>query len=162
MSLGCKTTGTAEIAARFEGLRRAVREEITRKAVRKASRVMANEMKMAAPVLDERTANSTALEPGALKSSIRVSVQRLSDFMVRALIGPKGYASRVAHLVEYGHRLVKGGTSRVGAMGAVGSGKQIGDVPAHSFLRTSYEATAQRVLSAFRDEVKNQFDKVLR
>lgn len=161
--MGCKVTGTAEITARFESLRQAMRGEAVRSAARKASNVMAREMRTVAPVLDERTANSTAQEPGVLKSSIRVSVSRPDNRdIVRALIGPNRKASRVAHLVEYGHRLVKGGKSRVGPKGAVGPGVQIGDVSAYPFLRPAYEATAQSVLETFKDEIGARLNEELK
>jgi HK97 gp10 family phage protein len=158
----CEVTGISEITAKFEALRQVVREGGVSNAVRKASKVMAREMNERANVLVVHRKSSTALDPGALKGSIRVSVRKYKNGIVIALIGPKGYPSRVAHLVEYGHRLVKGGKSRVGPKGAVGEGKEIGDVPEHPFLRPAYEATAQRVLEAFNDEIKLLVGEVLK
>lgn len=147
--------------ARFEALRESLQGEALRVSVRKASNVMAREMRTVAPVLDERTANSTAQEPGVLKGSIRVSVERPVAGVVRAVIGPSRKAVRVAHLVEYGHRLVKGGKSRVGPMGPVGPGREIGEVPEHPFLRPAFEATTQAVLDTFKDELEKQVKEAL-
>ena len=142
-------TGYEELNRELGMLRGAVRVDATRQAVTEAAALIRDAMIEVAPVLDATTAKSTALSPGELKSGIRFSVRKISDGLIRAVIGPRRGTGRAAHLVEYGHRLVKGGVSRVGAKGPVGPGRQIGDVPAHPFLRPAYEASWQLSLEAF-------------
>jgi len=162
MPMSAKTTGFTQTQAGLAELRRLVREDATRAAVRVAAKVISDEMTQEAPVLDEKTAHSTSLPPRAIKDGIRVnSIRKLVDGVIQALIGPRKGTRRSAHLVEYGHRLIKGGKSHVGVKGPEGSGVLIGDVPAHPFLRPSYEVSWKASIDRFRDELKIQLARFL-
>jgi len=156
MPMSLKTKGFPETQAGFARVRELVRTDATRSAVRVGGAVMVEEMKEGAPVLDEKNAGSNALEPNALKTGIGLRVEPVRDGLVIAFIGPKRGTRRVAHLVEYGHRLIKGGKSYVTAAGAQGPGKLIGEVPAHPFLRPAFETSWQRSIEAFAAELKVQ------
>lgn len=127
-----------------------------RKAVHTGAVVIAEAMQTAAPMLDSKTANSTALEPGALKADIRATGGRLNeDGELVAYAGPSPKTAHVADWVEYGHRMVHGGQSKI----VDGEGRTRGpgiaaeeDVRAHPFLRPAFESSVTEAEAA-RDEV---------
>ena len=89
------------------------------------------------------------LPNGALRSDIVVRMTRDDDGTLIAVVGPAKLTRWVARLVEYGHRLVRGGRSRVLKNGKTkGPGKEIGTVQAHPFIRPAYEASRQQVADA--------------
>jgi hypothetical protein len=148
--------GMDQLQGTLRFLREASISTAAKKAAQRGARVMAAEQRSRAPVLDQKTAGSTSLNPRELKESIRVYIRQMPDGIIRAFIGPAGYNYvRVAHLVEYGHRLVKGGKSRVGILGASGPGHEIGEVPEHPFLRTAYETSWQQALDAVAEEFRD-------
>lgn len=55
-----------------------------------------------------------------------------------------GTASPVAHLIEYGHLLVKGGPLN-------GGGHVVGWVPAYPFLRPAAESNVREAVETIRD-----------
>lgn len=155
MSMGLQTTGIENAQRKLKYLQDAVRDIATRKAVTAAARVLADEQKHLAPVLDERTAKSTAMLPESLKNAIDVKVKKVKDGYIEAFIGPKHGKGRAAHLVEFGHRLVKGGGSRIGHTGKFeGTGKVVGFVPAHPFLRPAYDAKWMAMLAEFNETMR--------
>jgi hypothetical protein len=86
------------------------------------------------------------LPDGALKSDITVTTHRYKDGTPYVTVQPGKYTARVAQWVEYGHRLVRGGYSKVLKNGKTrGIGKVIGDVAAHPFIRPAYEASRDAV-----------------
>lgn len=139
------------IDARVEDLSGAAEDRM----VRAGARVFQEAIEAAAPVLDERTANSTALEPGALKGDIHVSVKHNAVGTAEAFVGPGKDTRHVARFVEFGHRLVKGGYSKVVAGGKTrGPGVEIGEVPAHPFVRPAYEASVAAAEEAMVKELE--------
>lgn len=163
MPMSMKTTGWPQTQAGFEALRGLIADKATIAAVRAGGTVVAEEMEARAPVLDHKTAHSTSLEPLALKTGIRInSVRKISEHVVRGLIGPRKGTRRAAHLVEFGHRLIKGGKSHVGPRGPEGPGRLIGDVPQHPFERPAYEASVRKSIEAFAAEMKNQLGRYVK
>jgi len=161
MSMRLTREGYENAQRKIQFLQQAVRDVATRKATIAAARVLVDEEKQLAPILDERTAKSTASLPGSLKESIDLVVKKEKDSFVTAFIGPKHGKGRAAHLIEFGHRLVKGGGSRIGRSGRFeGSGHVVGHVPAHPFLRPAFDAKWQAMLAAF-NEVMEQLLKGL-
>lgn len=132
-------------------LRRRMAVNGQRRAVRAGARVIAEAMISRAPVLDHTTARSTSLDPGDLKAGVSART-RQEDGQTVGLAGPKGKEGRigkVAYNVEYGHRMVVGGKSKLNSVGQfVGDGKVVGDVPPHPFLRPAFEASAGEALDA--------------
>ncbi len=153
--------GITQMQAKLNLLQQAVRDDVTRQAVSAGSRVILAAMASRAPVLDLKTAKSTALDPGVLKSSMRISVKKLRDGYFRALIGPRENVQFVAHWVEYGHRLVKGGQSKVTAKGLRGAGREVGSVAAHPFLRPAVDESEAAALAVFASKLKEGLRKVL-
>jgi HK97 gp10 family phage protein len=155
MSMSMKIAGIPEMQGKLKLMQQATNEDATRRAVRAGSAAIREAMTAEAPVLDEWTAKSTALEPGTLKEGIRFSVRKLKGGVFRGIIGPRRGTRRAAHLVEYGHLLIKGGKLRIGPKGPVGDGKVIGHVPAHPFLRPAYESSWKLAIAAFAEVLKS-------
>ncbi len=117
-------------------------ERIVVKALRAGGKIIQEAVAAAAPENDEwpQTENTTMLPQGALKRDISMRVIH-AGIKSTALIQPGELTRRVARWVEYGHRMVRGGFSRVRKDGSV-SGKGVvgGVVEAHPFIRPAYEA----------------------
>lgn len=143
----------SKLLINMEKLRAKMAKDGQRRAVVAGARVVGVAMVEAAPILDRTTARSTALDPGELKRSVRVRT-RQEDGQTVAMVGPwakekGGNLGKIAYNVEYGHRLVKGGKSRLGPDGKFrGAGKVIGNVAAHPFLRPAFEASAEAAIEA--------------
>lgn len=140
--------GLAEVKAALARFDQKVQDKANRAGLQAAGRVMQAAVTERAPVLDERTAKSTALPPGALKSDIEMSVRK-RDNLRFALIQPGKLTYHVVRWVEYGHRLVKGGYSSRKRGKMQGHGRQVGDVPAHPFIRPAFEAAAAPAVQAY-------------
>jgi hypothetical protein len=117
------------------------------RALQAGGAVVAEAMIAAAPMLDEKTTNSTSLAPGALKESIRVRVKHV-DGETYVLIGPTGGKQFVGGWVEYGHRLTRG-KGRVLASGKLrGFGVEVAQVQAHPWARPAWESSIDRAVEA--------------
>jgi HK97 gp10 family phage protein len=162
MPMSLQTTGYREMQGKCKLLQLAVRDDATRDAVRAGASVILNAMQQNAPILDKKTAESNALEPGSLKRGLRISVKKVRDGFIDSLIGPNGNVAYVARWVEYGHRLVKGGQSHITARGVVGRGAVIGHVPAYPFLRPAFDGSWQAALAAFSSKLAERLKGVLR
>ncbi len=75
-----------------------------------------------------------------------------------AVVRPGHFTQHVARWVEYGHRTVKGGYSSYKRGRLQGRGKQIGDVPAHPFIRPGFEearaAATEVTILTLREEIE--------
>lgn len=149
MSMSLEMTGLKELQARFAEMREDVRGDITRIAVREGAKVIQRAISDAAPVLDRKTAESTALAPNALKEGIRISIVKDEDDFIRARIGPKKYLSHVAYWVEFGHFLVKGGYLSLKRGKLEGKGKRIGWVQQHPFIRPAVDESADAAVARY-------------
>ena len=124
-------------------------EAAIRKALRNGGNIVNAAIVERAP---EKDGTGGSLPDGALKHDIITRVKKQKDGEFTVIIGPDKLTAHVARWVEYGHRQVVGGRSRVLADGTVvGPGKQIyirpgkssigtGSVPAHPFIRPAWEA----------------------
>jgi HK97 gp10 family phage protein len=100
------------------------------------------------------------LPAGALAHDIVIKMTRGDQGTIFAIVGPGKLTKHVAKWVEYGHALIRGGRSRLLADGTrKGPGKQVGNVPAHSFIRTAYEATRQEVATAICTTLATEVEK---
>lgn len=104
--------------------------------------------------------SSTALPPGELKGHIQIRLTKLRNGMIAAFIEPSKQNRHVARFVEYGHRLVRGGRLKNGRNG---TGKIVGAVVAHPFVRPAYESSSgeaidtveRRILSELTEEAED-------
>jgi HK97 gp10 family phage protein len=133
-----------------------------KKALRAGGRVIKEAMVERAPMmLEEKTAGSDSLEPGALKDGMRVAVIDGENGQ-EAIIGPNSKVAYVARFVEYGHRQVSGGYLKL-----LGNGKSRGtgtagtDIPAYPFLRPAFEASVSEVQTAMEESLRKSFSEVL-
>jgi HK97 gp10 family phage protein len=151
-SLATEVTGLNEMLAKMAAIRERVRGPGAKKAVRAGGNVIKVAMVKKTPVLIEKTAGSDSLNPGEVKAGIRVRAS-MEDGEPIALIGPTGKGGiigKTAHLVEYGHRMVTGGKSKLDAAGKFQGGGKVHekDVPAYPFLRPAFEESADAAMEA--------------
>jgi HK97 gp10 family phage protein len=156
-------TGLKALTDKMAAIREQVRSDGTRKAVRAGANVIKAAMVEKTPVLIEKKAGSDSLEPGEVKANIRVRAT-MEDGDPVALVGPKGKGGAVAktaHLVEYGHRMVTGGKSKMNAAGNfIGGGKvHEVDVPAHPFLRPAFEESATAAMEAIAETLGEELQE---
>lgn len=141
--------GLRELDAKLSQLATEDAKRVIQAGLRAGGQVMQAAVAERAPERPELP-SGTALPVGALAADIELRMGRDEDGLPAAIVAPGEYTSRAAEWVEYGHRLVKGGqlpwsgvnrkTGKFYRRG--GTGHQIGDVPAHSFLRPGFEASA--------------------
>jgi HK97 gp10 family phage protein len=148
--------GLAELKATFDSLAKKDADRCVAKALMAGA-----EIEQAAIV--ERAVFTTTgglLPEGALANDIEITRHRSKDGNSYITVGPGAYTSFVARLVEYGHRLVCGGKSRLLANGKTrGPGSQVGTVAAHSFIRTGFEASQQAVADAIATTLTTEIEK---
>ena len=158
-----ETKGIAEMKARMRSLSQQVSGPIAQKAVRAGGKVIRDAMIERTPVLIEKNAGSNALEPGAVKADIKVRFPAEENkYQATALIGPGRKTSHVARWVEYGHRMVSGGQSKVLPTGKTRGPGNVHeeDVPEHPFLRPAFEASVAEAQSAEVETLRDELQKV--
>jgi HK97 gp10 family phage protein len=161
--MAIETKGIAEMKARMRSLSQQVSGPIAKKAVRAGGKVIRDAMIERTPELIEKNTGSDALEPGAVKADIKVRFPAAENkYEATALIGPGSKTSHVARWVEYGHRMVSGGQSKVLANGKVrGPGKvHEQDVPAYPFLRPAFEESVAEAQAAEVETLRSELQKV--
>lgn len=165
-------SGLDALMAKLEDLGTKGAERAGRKAVRAGAEIAQVAIIEAAPVKVDGSGGS--LPPGALKNDIVLHVRKQSDGSITATVGPDKLTSHVARWVEYGHRQVIGGKSRLLKNGTTrGPGKQVyvskpgqvglGTVPEQPFIRPAWESVAQevtaKVQSTLATEIENEARK---
>jgi HK97 gp10 family phage protein len=146
--------GLSETKAMLENLSTTAAERAIRTALRAGAAIEKAAIEELAPV--NETGGGT-LPPGALKADIGVTMTRSDQGEISAIVGPGKLTRHVAGWVEYGHRLVRGGRSRLLLNGKTkGPGKEVGSVAAHPFIRKAYEATAAEVANTIATVLKDE------
>lgn len=145
MPIEAREFGFQELYGRVARTRAELRNRALRSGVRAAGNVFKAEIQERAPVLDHKTAQSTALDPGELREDIHVSTHVDGGTVAESYTGPGERTEHVAYWVEYGHRLVKGGYSHIVKGGPHagrfrGPGREVGEVAPHPFVRPAFEA----------------------
>lgn len=149
MPMKLEMTGITEVRARFASLREGAKGEASRKAVRAGAKVLQDAIAEAAPVLDHKTAKSSALDPHALQRGIEIRMRTDKVGFISAEVGPKDYLSHVAYWVEFGHFLVKGGYLSLKHGKTQGHGHRVGVVEQHPFIRPAADDAANRAVEAY-------------
>lgn len=142
-----QVTGLHELDQKLAELGDKAARKIVRDALKDAGAVFEAAVRARAPVRSG-AASGTALPPGALQNDI-VSILGTTDdggpTLPAVIVRPGRYTRRAAEWVEYGHRQVKGGYLKVLPSGKRrGPGREVGAVPAHPFIRPSYEAAREQ------------------
>ena len=149
-------TGVADTRKVLQLMQERVANQGVRKAVRAGANVIREAIEQLTPVQAGRNLGSNSLEPGELQADIGVRM-KTKDGNPTAIIGPGPKTAHVAGMVEYGHRAVTGGYSRVQGFGRVrGPGKIVGNVPAHPFIRPAFESSVAPAREAFTEEIAKQ------
>jgi len=143
--ISIKITGLTEVKAMFESLATKEGDRCIVKALQAGAVIEQAAITAQAPTKDT---TGGMLPDGALKSDIEIKVHRASAGTY-ITVAPGKYTAHVARWVEYGHRLVRGGRSKLLLNGKTrGPGTEIGFVPEHSFIRKAYEASREAVATA--------------
>jgi HK97 gp10 family phage protein len=136
--------GLSELQAKLDQLSTKQADTAIRKSLQAGAEIERAAISERAPIKDT---TGGSLPDGALANDIVVKIKRSAQGSLYAVVGPDTYTAFVARLVEYGHRLVRGGRSRLLANGKTkGPGTQVGTVDAHPFIRVAFEATQQEVV----------------
>ena len=143
--------------ATFDSLSTTAADACLLKALKAGALVEQAAITEAAPVKDT---TGGMLPDGALKSDITVTTHQPKNRSAYVTVAPGKYTAHVARWVEYGHRLVRGGRSRMSANGKTrGSGKEIGTVQEHPFIRLAYESSQQGVTDAISSTLVSEIEK---
>lgn len=159
--INIEVTGLTELQSKLDELTTKAAERCIRKALKAGAAIEQAAIEERAPVKDT---TGGMLPDGALKSDIVVKMRRDEQGTIIAVVGPDKLTAHVANWVEYGHRLVRGGRSKLIKSGknagkTVGPGKAVGNVPAHPFIRPAYEATRQEVADAICSTLATEIEK---
>jgi HK97 gp10 family phage protein len=152
--------GLAAVDEHLAALSREAARKIARNALRKGGEVMRDAIMERAPERPDLP-SGTALPVGALAADIRMGATTDDGGNPSEWVGPGKFTSHAARWVEYGHRQVKGGRSRLLKSGKTrGPGKEMGEpVPAHPFIRPAYEATAEKTIEVMVESLVADVEK---
>ena len=146
--ISIEVTGLKELQAKLADLSANQANAAIRKALRaeKAEGGTGWQIAAAAPIKDS---TGGMLPDGALKHDITIIMSRDDQGQPIAIVQPGKYTRHVARWVEYGHRLIRGGRSRLLENGKTkGPGRQVGTVEPHPFIRPAYESSREAVAEA--------------
>jgi HK97 gp10 family phage protein len=143
-SISIDIVGLTDVKAMLEDLGTKAADRAIRKALKAGAAIEQAAIEERAPV--NVPGGGGSLPRGALAADITVTMTRSDQGNIAAIVQPGKLTRHVAEWVEYGHRQVHGGRSTKLANGKTrGPGVEIGNVPAHPFIRPAYEATAEEV-----------------
>lgn len=153
-------TGAEQLHSVLNGLPEDVRREVLATTMGKAGAHVARKMRDKAPRVT-----------GALAKSISYVVRKYGKGeRTIAVVGPnRKYVTKdgarpanYAHLVEFGHRVAKGGAlDRLDGRGKAGTGKLGGFVPAKPFMRPGLMAAQASLPQVMFDGVQKGLDKAI-
>jgi HK97 gp10 family phage protein len=150
-------TGLSDLKATFESLATKEADRCVSKALMAGAAIEQAAITALAPLKDT---TGGLLPDGALKSDITITRRRFSDGKPYVTVAPGKYTAHVAFWVEYGHRLIRGGYSKLLKSGKTrGPGTQIGVVPEHSFIRKAYEQSCGAVADAISSTLIEEITK---
>ena len=126
--------GAEEIERLLRQMPEAVAQHVVEGALRGGAKIVAEDMKARAPVLDHPVKHRV---PGKLRDSIMLSkAKRATRLLSSLVIGFKYPGNKYAHLVEFGtgERMKKDGASS-------------GAMPAHPFIRPAIDEKGQATIA---------------
>jgi HK97 gp10 family phage protein len=151
-----QVTGLRELDTKLGELGDKQAKRIVNAALKDAGEIFAAAVRARAPIRAGGT-SGTALPPGALKNDIGYHIGGTEDggrALPAVIVRPGRYTTRAANWVEYGHRQVHGGYSKLLASGKRrGPGREIGAVSAYPFVRPAYEAAREQAAQACCDSL---------
>lgn len=131
--------GLAALDARLKAMATTDAKRCIRKALRRGAEIMQESVQSRTPIRPDLP-SGTALPQGALASDIEIHSLVLDDNLAVS-IGPGHATAHVADFVEFGHE------------------RKGGQVPAHPFLRVSYEATREESVAAIITTLAAEIEK---
>jgi hypothetical protein len=141
--------GLRELDAKLSALKGPAARQLIREAVLAGGKVLQTEVRLRAP---ERvsTGHGNALPPGVLKNDIELHFGITEEGLPAAIVKPGKYTAHVARWVEYGHRLVRGGYSKLlpGGRSTRGRGQEVGAVQPYPFIRPAFETARAPAVQA--------------
>jgi HK97 gp10 family phage protein len=141
-------TGLKELDARLTAMGQDEAKRCIRKSLRAGAVIVQQAIQERAPVRADDQTGGNALPPGALKNDIQIHSTHDGDNLAIA-IGCGSHTAHVGRLIEYGHRIVTGGTSTLTKSGQYrGKGKEQGFVTAAPYIRSGYEASRAEAVDA--------------
>lgn len=156
--------GLKELNDKLNALKGPAARHIIHDAVMDGGKVLQAEVQLRAPVRASGP-HGTAIPPGALKSDIELAFGFSDEGLPAAIVKPGKYTKHVARWLEYGHRLVRGGYSKITPSGRVrGPGRASSvDVRPYPFIRPAFEtARVPATMAAVASLQKNLPDAVRR
>jgi hypothetical protein len=140
--------GLKEIDEKLSGLKGPVARRLIHDAVMAGGKVLQDEVRLRAPARPSLP-RGTAIPPGALKSDIELRFGMSEEGLPAAIIKPGRYTAHVARWLEYGHRLVRGGYSKLLSGGRTrGRGQEVGVVRPYPFIRPAFETARIAAMTA--------------
>jgi HK97 gp10 family phage protein len=153
-----KVEGFKELDAKLAALGGKAATNVVRDGLRAGGEVIQAAIRDLAPVRPDLP-SGTALPPGALARDIELHIGE-EDGKPAAIIYPGTETAYAANWVEYGHRMVKGGYSKVTKSGRVrGPGRLVmtvwfeKNVPAHPFIRPGFEMSTNAAVERAREVI---------
>lgn len=140
-----KVEGGDKVARRLQMLA----QEVASKHMREAAKKGAEEF------LARAKENAPKGKTGILKEDMMIEIVKETKSQVQYGIGPgkKGWYGR---LVEYGHKIVLGGSLRSTKKNPVPQGKHVGNVKPHPFLRPTFDSANKNAEKAVVDEIRRR------
>lgn len=131
--------GLKELDQKLNALKGKTANRLIHDAVMEGGKVLQAEVRLHAPVRATGQ-HGNALPPGALKADIELAFG-IVDRLPSAIVKPGKYTKHVARWLEYGHRIVRGGYSKVMPNGRVrGPGRAMSHaVQPYPFIRPAFE-----------------------
>lgn len=155
--ISIKVEGLSELQAKLDALTQKQADRCIRTALKAGAVIEQAAIVERAPIKD---GTGGYLPPGALKSDIVIRFMKDVQGAISAKVGPAKLTAHVARWVEYGHRIVQGGRSRLLANGKTGGpGKAVGVVEPHPFIRPAYEESRQEVISTICKTLATELEK---
>jgi HK97 gp10 family phage protein len=150
-------TGLAELQAKLDDMATKQADRCIRTALKAGAVIEQAAITERAP---EKDSTGGILPDGALRSDIIIRLKKDAQGAYAAIVGPGKLTSHVARWVEYGHRLVRGGRSRLFKTGKTrGPGSQVGEVAAHPFIRVAWEASRAEVTQTIITTLGQEIEK---
>lgn len=145
---------------KLKSLSQDMQDRIVNTALREGALVYRDAVSEAAPERTDGGPNegSNSLPAGALKSDVIVQkVPKSSEYVVR--FGK--LTAHVARFVDEGHRLVRGGYSKLNKITGKkrGPGKEVGSVAAYPFFRGAFEIASADAEKAISSSITDQVNK---
>jgi HK97 gp10 family phage protein len=149
--------GLAELQATLTDLSTRAADKAMRNALKAGAAIEQASISTAAPI---KVGSGGILPDGALKNDIVIKIKKDDRGGMTAVVGPDKYTAHVARWVEYGHRLVRGGYSRMLANGKTrGPGKEVDQVEEHPFIRPAWEASREAVTTAITTTLASEIEQ---